>query len=262
MRNALVDYSSSDEEIATATAGSAFPSLPKELDAVYAVKPRKGHDSAFHGGKQRVMPHTEGLWPTHIQLDVKLSAQQRAWLTELLGAADQVCQVKHESLLVSELGVEADLHISLSRSAMLSGQVKESFQAEMSAAASAQDVGFLHFKPTRIASFENTDGGRRFLVIQLQALEEQLYTKLMPQTDAVMLKYGIAPLYPREERLTGLHASIGWTLATGARPSARSLARLQNHKAMRCLQADPFSCSTLRIKVGNEIDLVELGLGK
>ncbi len=87
---ALVDYVSSDEEDREAqdveAPQSSTPSLKRKHEAAHALPPlpSKFHDlyasttristrddPSLHGGRTRVIPHVEGIWPTHLYLECK-----------------------------------------------------------------------------------------------------------------------------------------------------------------------------------------------
>ncbi|ORY76686.1 U6 snRNA phosphodiesterase Usb1 [Protomyces lactucae-debilis] len=261
MKKALVQYASSDEGEETATsAAPALPSLPKELDAVYVVDPRKGQDPAFHGGRQRQVAHTQGLWPSHIQLDVTLSQDQRQSLAAFLDAAHIVLEEDYETLLVTPLGVDADLHISLTPGIMLPGEHKDTFPEAIVSAVSQHKNGSLQFEVIRPAVFGNIDGQRTFPVLQLRPINQDGFDTLMQGLDSVLGAYGTAPLYTSREGLASLHVSIAWRRPESSiqQNHTRRLEQLKQHPAFRRLQGQLFSCSHLRVKVGNELHLIAL----
>lgn len=174
---ALVDYSDSDSDSAQSLddhgrklvkpelkrrrigdvserrALSDLPPLPAGFHDLYASASRasSGDDPSLHGGRQRLRPHVEGNWPTHVYLECKFlnpaaacrgHAEKRRLmdggcpthaesnhLSNLISgikAASQDEPAIH-SLLDSDLGTQLPLHVSLSQPVVLVTQQRDRF---------------------------------------------------------------------------------------------------------------------------------------
>jgi len=81
---ALVDYSDSEDEGASSAPAppakkrkvgdsDELPPLPTAFHDLYSstVRTSTQDDPSLHAGRERVTPHAEGHWPTHVYLECK-----------------------------------------------------------------------------------------------------------------------------------------------------------------------------------------------
>lgn len=134
---------------------SPLPSLPSTFHDLYASTTRLSSrdDPTLHNGRQRLIPHVDGNWPSHIYIEcmsfpsphpnlsligsknrllkgVHPATETSNRIDETLAAVSSV-QGLHEypvhSLSKSDLGAELPLHISLSRPISLSTDERQRF---------------------------------------------------------------------------------------------------------------------------------------
>lgn len=144
---------------------STLPPLPDSFHDLYASTARisKQDDPTLHAGRQRVTPHVEGSWPTHVYVECEFVEQSQfdfiwsagSWcggfpsteyssrlsdvLTDLSNAQTPQEHQVH-SLLRSELGAELPLHISLSRPIVLLTHQRQPFVDTLTRAISKTNI--------------------------------------------------------------------------------------------------------------------------
>ncbi|KAL9599676.1 MAG: hypothetical protein Q9219_003664 [cf. Caloplaca sp. 3 TL-2023] len=310
---ALVDYTDSEDSDGDATANrnihlgtvklprlkrkrasedeeqSSLPPLPDSFHNLYAsaTKISQHDDPSLHGGRQRQIPHIEGLWPTHVYIEWYPSRPDFDALSNVLTQVESSLpkNIQLHSLLKSDLGAELPLHISLSRTLMLETKERQSFASNLEEAIDRCCV-----KPglNWVANYENN---RCFLVIRVQKSSSDELNKLLEATNRVANGHGQPSLYappttwtpsnraqrvdrlpksvrnnpdgqPRNKSLLNkqisgtpfdasahFHISIGWTLE---KPPDTILQSSTENRAFEV------AIHTVKRKIGNGVEIMQL----
>lgn len=69
-----------------------LPPLPAAFHDLYSTNARvsTSDNPSLHGGRQRAVPHVEGVWPSHVYLECKDASMQprKKWLSRLTCVRD------------------------------------------------------------------------------------------------------------------------------------------------------------------------------
>ncbi|KAI9732447.1 MAG: poly(U)-specific 3'-to-5' RNA exonuclease [Cirrosporium novae-zelandiae] len=184
---ALVDYSDSDSDSESSSPGppskkpklsssqtqsqSALPPLPSSFHDLYAstVRISTKDDPSLHGGRQRVTPHVEGNWPTHVYLEWNPTPIELGYLDPIVKQLDESHpSASITSLLMSDLNAPLPLHISLSRSLSLQTEQRHSFRLNIEEAVNNCGIRPFQITFTSIQWVPNYEQTRWFLVLGVE----------------------------------------------------------------------------------------------
>ncbi|MCJ1313053.1 poly(U)-specific 3'-to-5' RNA exonuclease [Agyrium rufum] len=209
---ALVEYSDSDDSKPetspppttkrkrSTSAGGDLRPLPSTFHDLYSstVRVSNHDDPALHGGRQRVIPHVEGNWPSHVYIEWTPSSTESRNLKGLISKINsQLKEPKDrvQSLLESDLGVELPLHISLSRSMMLLTEQRQPFLDELESQLYSQGVHPFDITVTDLRWAPNHEKTRWFLVLGVQSSASNELNKFLQASNTVTQSFDQPPLY-------------------------------------------------------------------
>jgi U6 snRNA phosphodiesterase len=228
----LIDYPDSDEE--TTQSGSTetptLPPLPASFHTLYATSVRTStvDDPSLHSGRTRQIPHKDGIWPSHLQLEWHPSPQHQALLTNLLRRIQSVAEDGPNliSLFLSPLGAPAPLHISLSKTLPIQTKQREPFLKLLESRIRDLHVARLEIKLNGGLHFaRNQDGSRWFLVVKPSTVGSGIEElgKLLVACNGVVKDSDVdaTGLYDGLAGAEGLHFSIAWCLGSGLQKDDR-----------------------------------------
>ncbi|OQO00442.1 hypothetical protein B0A48_13791 [Cryoendolithus antarcticus] len=238
----LVDYSDSEDEAEVAKNESMpptkkrkttqasqdgptqLPPLPSAFRDLYSSNVRTSvqDDPTLHGGRQRVIPHVEGNWPTHIFIEWLPDQNENYALQESMRLIERslngssrtlpTSNVIH-TLLRNDLGVPIPLHVSLSRTLMLKTEQRNAFLARCKAAASS--VTAFEMKLETLQWHPNEDRTRWFLVVQVSSPNDAL-SSLVESLNSVAAEFNQPLLYEDEDATSSVTPSASRIVDSGA----------------------------------------------
>ncbi|KAL2041543.1 hypothetical protein N7G274_005925 [Stereocaulon virgatum] len=184
----------------TPSPGSSLPPLPDTFHDLYASTSRISNqdDPSLHGGRQRVTPHIEGNWPTHIYIEWYPSTENTKRLDDLLAnmredSSLEALQV--HSLLKSDLGAELPLHISLSRPIALRAEQRRPFTDSLINAVSKSSICPFEVAVAGLDWVANYEQTRWFLVMRLEKAPRDSLNQLLRISNETVQVFGQPPLY-------------------------------------------------------------------
>lgn len=165
----------------------AVPPLPDRFHDLFTSNPKMSENSPVHEGRTRVLPHVDGMWPTHVYLEWMPTAQEGAVLAEILegvknGIEKDTSANKEQQLLIplkngvkslvrSNIGVRLPLHVSLSPTLMIPGDQKEQFKEMLTRCVEGERKYTmsprLYFNTSKVFVVTNQIRSRAFIVLQL-----------------------------------------------------------------------------------------------
>ncbi|KAF2766885.1 hypothetical protein EJ03DRAFT_255465, partial [Teratosphaeria nubilosa] len=245
----------------------ALPALPSSFHDLYSstVRTSTRDDPSLHGGRQRVTPHVQGNWPTHVYLEWHPNADELEALHELL-AKQRKDDAKGDrgvkSLLHSELGVPLPLHISLSRPLTLRTELRTAYLDQLKSSIKASGVRTFATKALNLRWHPNEMSTRWFLVLGLEKSTGNELPKLLAACNDVAAEFQQPLLYAeggKEAAAEGkFHISIGWSLdADDYVCGAENQSGLSD--AVRDLE---LAFSEVKVRIGQDVSTIPLGTAR
>jgi U6 snRNA phosphodiesterase len=264
----LIDYPDSDDE---PDSNNTLPPLPSTFHTLYAtsVRTSTSDDPSLHSGRVRQIPHIDGIWPSHLQLEWLPSPLHQISLTNLISHIQILDSgTKLNSLLVSPLGAPAPLHISLSKTLPILSHQRETFlnvlREKVQRVGSRIEVeldGGLHWA-------SNEDKTRCFLIIKPGNTWNKgkggLFNLLSACNDAVKeAEINAAGLYDDVPAGNGFHFSIAWCLGSGVGQDSTPipvdiLQKAWESEAGRVVAGIVVSFDRIMARIGNTVHAIEL----
>ncbi|KAL6715973.1 poly(U)-specific 3'-to-5' RNA exonuclease [Lecanora helva] len=265
-----------------------LPPLPSTFHDLYATtsRPSNQDDPDLHGGRQRMTPHIEGNWPTHVYIEWRPSTEHSNQLNDLLNSISQndigSGERKIHSLLKSDLGAELPLHISLSRSLSLRGAQRQAFSDALTTAVNKGNISPFKIPVVGYHWVSNYEKNRWFLVLKLAKPAGNELNKLLRIPNEVCESFDQPPLYARprvsnrernkrrvevekleasggavdkhDDASDAFHVSIAWML----HPPKQILVD-GAEKTSFDMQGIEIDVQVVKLKMGNQIISIPLG---
>ncbi|KAI9811350.1 MAG: poly(U)-specific 3'-to-5' RNA exonuclease [Pycnora praestabilis] len=182
------------------TIASDLPPLPAAFHDLYASSSRVStrDDPALHGGRQRVIPHVEGNWATHIYLEWYPDPIESTHLSSLISTLEEgrsQDEPSTQSLLNSDLGTQLPLHISLSRPVTLVTEQRQPFIDLLEEKVSRSGVRPFNVSLASLDWVPNYENTRWFLVLRISKPANDGLNRLLRLSNQTILAFGQPPLY-------------------------------------------------------------------
>ncbi|MCJ1468874.1 poly(U)-specific 3'-to-5' RNA exonuclease [Pseudocyphellaria aurata] len=179
---------------------STLPPLPLSFHDLYASNARTASqdDPRLHAGRQRLTPHVEGNWPTHVYIEWCPSQTESDRLHELVAGVGGDQSTAHSpihSLLKSDLGASLPLHISLSRPITLLTHQREAFNDALALSISRSNIRPFDICARGLDWVANQENTRWFLVLRIGHTPKNELTRLLQLSNEVVENIGQQPLY-------------------------------------------------------------------
>ncbi|MCJ1361236.1 poly(U)-specific 3'-to-5' RNA exonuclease [Acarospora aff. strigata] len=179
------------------------PPLPAGFHDLYASgsKTSTADDPSLHGGRQRLTPHVEGNWPTHIYLEWYPKPTESNHLLDLIPTSKTSTGDKPitNSLLESGLGTPLPLHISLSRPVILLTPQRDNFLDLFKKAIERSGVRPFEVSFKALDWVPNHENTRWFLVLRLERPRDDSLNRLLCISNKALGSFRQPPLYATRE---------------------------------------------------------------
>ncbi|GAO49652.1 hypothetical protein G7K_3800-t2 [Saitoella complicata NRRL Y-17804] len=207
--------------------------------------------------RKRAHRHVEGQWATHIYTEFWPDVKLMSILDRIVKKAGSLDK-GWTSLLVSELGNQLALHISLSRPLTLWTDEREDFTRALSRVLA--DIEPFEMTLDNISTFVNDERTRTFLVLEVnEGISE--FGGVLRALEAVMKQFKQPALYTVDT--ARFHVSIAWRLG-GEEMKVKQLLQFVEEfgEELQALWKD--TSKTIRVKevkakIGNQIWVKKLG---
>lgn len=181
------------------------PPLPREFMDLYTNNPKVSADSGLHEGRVRVIPHIEGAWPSHVFVEWIPSEKHRQVLHAITQTVVQAGK-RVQSLVMNELGVNLNLHISLTPTLMVPSAQKQAFE-ELVTSELVVSRKQLELDSGAVYTTPNEIGTRTFIVVRLDSQSTRVVHELMRSISERISTLGL-PTFKKESFTP--HVSIAW----------------------------------------------------
>ncbi|KAK9480325.1 U6 snRNA phosphodiesterase Usb1 [Lipomyces japonicus] len=220
------------------------PPLPDRFFDYYTAAPRIGDDPALHSGRSRQVGHHEGQWPVHVYVE---------WIVrddDLMAELDNVVPPGCLSLVVSPLGAELPLHLSLSAPLVLaSDHARDAFvDAVTAAVANAGAPASFTVTFSHAEWVTNSDRSRLFFTLRANQ-NPQLHT-LLAACNQVCADSDL-PTLP-----DAFHVSLAWKLPY--KEPHEQADEFDRSAIDRLLPELAFQVDTVKLKVGKKVVRIAL----
>ncbi|KKA26212.1 hypothetical protein TD95_000090 [Thielaviopsis punctulata] len=245
------------------------PPLPQAFLDLYTTNARASpvDDPSLHQGRKRQTPHVAGQWPSHVYIEWHPNTHQHKTLTTFVRKVARTVASNLHTLLETDLGAVAPLHVSLSRPLSLGTAQKDAFLKDVTEGITSARVSPFAISPYRVYWYTSPDSARTFLVLSVAHPAHPAnahLSRFLAQSNATASAFHQPALYSRPQSdepgaidREAFHVSVAWTFEVPDAAAKEAVDTLFDGE-FAGIKAWDVPVDNVKVKIGNVVHSVPL----